>query len=246
MIEKDEHIYGLSAEYYDITGMELWRKKVPIIRRLCNAFPKNSGPVLDIGAGTGNASIEIAKYMPDISVIALEPSDEMRIAFASKIANSTDLCSRITIVPQGISSYSFPSKVSGAVCLGVVGHLSSEERKMLWQSLRDSLAKGAPLLVEILDEALMKESYGSILAFVSVGEQQYEVSVKQQSKPEDRFGEWLFIYKVYHGDKVIREIRTPMRWERLCADEIRKELNEAGFISNELTKSILIARVSKE
>lgn len=143
-------------------------------------FQKENGPVLDIGAGTGLFSMELAKYTEDLDIIALEPSKEMRIEFMAKLMQQGTLSSRITVVPESVMEYELPDTLSGVVCMGVIGHLNQGQREKLWRRLEKSLKKGTPVIIETLDKSLLKAEEGTRISAKSVGKYRYETYIKDK------------------------------------------------------------------
>ena len=98
--------------------------------------------MLDVGASTGIAARTIAELVPAADIVAVEPSPSLRVGLFARLAGDPDLRSRVTVLPGGALDVELPERISGAVAMNMIGHLSSEERAELWQRLAERLAGG--------------------------------------------------------------------------------------------------------
>jgi trans-aconitate methyltransferase len=221
--------YGASAEFYDLTSRDAWARKRPI---LLSAFDQVTGTVVDIGAGTGLMTQALAEKFPEIAIMAVEPSAGMRIALATRVAMA-GIGTRVSIVDGTVPGVELPAKLGGAVCCGVLGHLSPADRVTLWESLAERMAPGATVVVELMDETAPPPARLRI-AHTRVGELDYEV----WSSPA-RQG-WLLSYHVLQNGQSMRELDVPLTWDRIGADRLAEEA--AGFGCRRLAPDIYLLR----
>lgn len=246
MKEDTKYMYSDAVEYYDIAAYDMWKEKKMLYYKIFSLFQKENGPVLDIGAGTGLFSMELAKYTEDLDIIALEPSKEMRIAFMAKLMQQGTLSSRITVVPESVMEYELPDTLSGVVCMGVIGHLNQGQREKLWRRLEKSLKKGTPVIIETLDKSLLKAEEGTRISAKAVGKYRYETYIKDKKNAGGDLWKWNLQYKVLEDDKLVREVISPMEWEYHTVEELQKEISTYSFRCGKLSDTILIARKKQE
>ena len=70
--------YAVSAPVYDLLIASFRPGQVAALERLIPLVRAESGPVLDIGAGSGLNTVFVLERLPDVHVYALEPSTAMR------------------------------------------------------------------------------------------------------------------------------------------------------------------------
>ena len=68
---------------------------------------------------------DMANMICDKEIIALEPSAYMRTAFMARLMEHNEVKERISLLPIDVGKYSFRDKISGVMCMGVLGHLKS-------------------------------------------------------------------------------------------------------------------------
>lgn len=175
------------------------------------------------------------------SLIALEPSAYMRIAFMAKLMESKDKLSQITILPYSIEQYSFEEEISGILCMGVLGHLNMEERKHLWKILDDKLKKNVPILIEVLDPRFLEIKKGTRIAVAFQGRLRYETYVTDVKYSSGKRWEWLLTYRVSYGEKIINEVNSPMWWNYDRIEDILTELAQVNFRGIKLGETLLLA-----
>lgn len=105
-------------------------------------------PFLDVGAGTGRETIQIADELPSHKVVALEPDSSMRIALMARLSDRSDLHARVTVLPVRLEDVPTSYKFSGALLQGVAASLS--DMFAAWQAQATVLLPGAPVLVNHL------------------------------------------------------------------------------------------------
>lgn len=143
--------YDKAAELFplSITGPESIENEKMLRRELCN-MTFSPHPILDIGSGTGRTVIAIAESIPDVDILAIEPSDVMRAVLTHQVFHREDLRKRVTIISEPISNIELPEKLGAVVACGVIGHLDLSARKKLWNELIPRLPEGAPIFVELM------------------------------------------------------------------------------------------------
>lgn len=238
---KNVEIYGNSVEFYEIAALSQSMNIENILKKFSEMTKLNEGIILDIGAGTGKTTLEMAKLVPDKSLIALEPSAYMRIAFMAKLMESKDKLSQITILPYSIEQYSFEEEISGILCMGVLGHLNMEERKHLWKILDDKLKKNVPILIEVLDPRFLEIKKGTRIAVAFQGRLRYETYVTDVKYSSGKRWEWLLTYRVSYGEKIINEVNSPMWWNYDRIEDILTELAQVNFRGIKLGETLLLA-----
>lgn len=241
---KNDEIYGDIIEFYDIAAFSQPNITGNISVKFAEMTRVNTGVILDIGAGTGKMTVEMAKLVPDKEVIALEPSKYMRIAFMSRLMEHEEERRRITVLPWTTDQYDFEEEISGILCMGVLGHLKVKERQCLWEKLKNKLGLDVPVLVELLDPRFLNVEKGSRISVAIQGRLRYETYITDIKRIAERQWEWLLTYRVSCGEKIINVIESPMCWTYDSAENVLSELAQANFRGVKLSDTLLLARKS--
>lgn len=80
-----ENVYGETVEFYDLSALSQIGNKKIVLNKFADMVKDLDGIILDIGAGTGKTTIEMANMICDKEIIALEPSAYMRTAFMASV-----------------------------------------------------------------------------------------------------------------------------------------------------------------
>ena len=245
--EKEEEMYGDASEYYDLAEMETWNDRKLILKKIGKVFAGCTMPVLDIGAGTGKVSLELAEQLPDLELIAIEPAKAMRTAFLAKLAQAEPaIRSRITLLPMRIQDCPLPERIGGVLCAGVIGHLDREERLDLWNLLGRRMEKGAPMFLEILDQKLLEVNPGLTLSVSQLGQSRYETCVEARNRIDASTYEWTLAYRMFVQDTLVATERVKMKWYYQDISQLLAELEAYGFRGGKISETMLLVYKKEE
>ncbi len=239
---KNEEMYGESIEFYDIAALPHSNVNESILKKFARMTDMNEGVIVDIGAGTGRNIMELAKYTPTKELIALEPSKYMRISFMTRLVDNQEMQKKITLLPLSIEEYNFEEKISGILCMGVLGHLNENQRLYLWNTLEYNLQSNVPVLIEILDKRFLSMNKGKRISVSYQGRLRYESYINDIKKIDSNKWEWMIAYKVFDKDKLINRIESPMYWTYNSIEIILEELHDIHFRGVKLSESLLLAK----
>ncbi|XKK38859.1 class I SAM-dependent methyltransferase [Nocardiopsis sp. ARC36] len=106
-----------------------------------------TGPLVDVGAGSGLVTRQVAAAYPDCRVIAAEPAAGMRALLTGRVGDDPGLAQRVTVLPHAaerlLEPGVLPDRLCGVVICGVLGHLDPDLRRDLLRGLAERLAPGA-------------------------------------------------------------------------------------------------------
>jgi hypothetical protein len=91
--------YDLNADIYDATALAYWPHLQDGLRRLLATLPPSGATVVDVGAGTGLATVVLARSSPDSEAIAVEPSASLRVGLSARVVDDPDLQRRVPCCP---------------------------------------------------------------------------------------------------------------------------------------------------
>ena len=141
--------YAVTAGYYDaVASLQRSALDAQLLAALAGLEAKDL-PVLDIGAGTGLSTALIAKALPGVEILAVEPEPAMRAALMARVCSAPDLRSRVTILPMPLHAAPLPPVLSAAIGSACLVHFDPQERRELWELLRGHLVPGGRALFEI-------------------------------------------------------------------------------------------------
>lgn len=107
--------YAVTAQFYDALrdpAHEIIHTRIAAAlarRRL------GDHPLIDIGAGTGLTTLAVAKAVPHIEILALEPDPAMRPALMTRVAADPDLRRRVSILPTSVLDAPLSATISAAI-----------------------------------------------------------------------------------------------------------------------------------
>jgi SAM-dependent methyltransferase len=233
--------YEQVAEYYDLMAVERWRQLGPPLLAALAGVDPAAGPILDLGAGTGLVTAALADALPAATFVAVEPSRAMRTALLARLVTRGELPGRITVVPAAFGEAELPSRLGGAVALGMLGHLGHAERRALWGLLVDRLAPGAPAVVEIQPPARPLAVPRARFTRVRVGEHEYEGWAEAAPAGPDRL-RWTMTYRTLHGDRVVDERVAESVFLTLDPGAMADEARAAGLAADHGAEGLLLLR----
>ncbi|MGW4728221.1 Gfo/Idh/MocA family oxidoreductase [Streptomyces shenzhenensis] len=224
---EDTAPYTPSAEFFDLVAAEhTATASAPAIAALLADADLSTGPVVDIGAGTGLVTEAVARTRPDAEIVACEPAVGMRAVLTSRVFSDPDLRSRVTVTADAAPDLDLPDQVSVVLLCGVLGHLDADDRALLWRRLTRRLAPGGLVVVELMgfEEPLTLPE--TRLATATAGRQRYEWSFG--GAPDDAENGAMRLHstwRVYRDDatEAVREVHDSYRWAPFGLKDVEAE-----------------------
>lgn len=178
----------------------------------------------------------------DISgIIALEPSAYMRTAFMARLMEHNEVKERISLLPIDVGKYSFRDKISGVMCMGVLGHLKRDEQEKLLYKLDKNLNINVPILIELLEPKFLVAPVGSRISVATQGRLRYETYITDIKQVGMDQWTWRLTYKVFCGKNIVSTVDSLMSWNYQSVEKILNQLTKMHFRTAKLSETLLLA-----
>jgi len=210
------------AEFYEIVADRQAASSGPALAAALAAVDPSTGPVLEIGAGTGRVTEVIAAALPTAAIVAAEPSAVMRAVLTSRVAADEDLRRRVTVVDGAAPDLDLPEVISAAVVFGVAGHLDEPARVRLWSRLRHRLAPRGVIVVELMGVRQPREIPPALSLRDSIGRHDYEWWVSGTPGPGTLM-RFTTTWRVHRSGRLLREVSDTYDWYALDVDQLARE-----------------------
>ncbi|MES0837477.1 Gfo/Idh/MocA family oxidoreductase [Nocardiopsis tropica] len=218
--------YNEAAEFFDLGAREHTARTGPAVVACLSGIDPRTGPLVDVGAGSGLVTRQVAAAYPDCRVIAAEPAAGMRALLTGRVGDDPGLAQRVTVLPHAaerlLEPGVLPDRLCGVVICGVLGHLDPDLRRDLLRGLAERLAPGAPIVVELTGMREPMRMDPTLLRHAELGEQRYEWWMSGEPDGPDRMRldtEW----RVLRGGEPVREVREQYRWYTLELEQLARE-----------------------
>lgn len=202
-----EDRYAVTAPYYDLLAGSFWTTLGPALAAVLADVEPSSGPIVDLGAGTGRSTLVIAEAVHDGEVLALEPSPSMRAILLAHVALRPALHDRVTVLDSDVAGFSWPSTVSAVVACNMVGHLDAETRAGLWRAVADHLAPQGLAIIGLQAPSRPERLDRSEMTTIDVGRSRY-VGEASAEPTGERSMRWTMYYRTIRDGLSSRRSRT--------------------------------------
>ena len=237
-----ENVYGETVEFYDLSALSQIGNKKIVLNKFADMVKDLDGIILDIGAGTGKTTIEMANMICDKEIIALEPSAYMRTAFMARLMEHNEVKERISLLPIDVGKYSFRDKISGVMCMGVLGHLKRDEQEKLLYKLDKNLNINVPILIELLEPKFLVAPVGSRISVATQGRLRYETYITDIKQGGDGSMDMeIDLIKVFVGKNIVSTVDSLMSWNYQSVEKILNQLTKMHFRTAKLSETLLLA-----
>ncbi|WP_217131333.1 Gfo/Idh/MocA family oxidoreductase [Streptomyces sp. AC558_RSS880] len=214
--------YTQPAEFFDLGAREHTDRTGPAVVASLAGIDPTAGPLLDIGAGSGLVTRQMAAAYPDCRIVAAEPSPGMRAILTSRLAEDPGIGERVTVLPDAANDLVLPDRICGAVACGMLGHLDPDRRRALLRDLADRLAPGAPLVVELMGLYTPVSMPATRLRQAALGGLRYEWWMAGEPAGEELM-RLETTWRVFDGTRMVREVRDAYHWHTVTLDRIAEE-----------------------
>ncbi|MBN3931211.1 class I SAM-dependent methyltransferase [Streptomyces verrucosisporus] len=222
--------YAASAPYIDPLIAGFWHGTAPALTAELKSLSTLSGPVADLGAGSGRGVRAVASALPGVSVLAVEPSPAMRTALLARLVDDPVLRTTVTVIAADAQTYDFPRSPRAVLAMNMLGHLAPEQRRRLWAKIAWCLEPGGALLVNNqrphTPVAVPRAAGGTF----RVGEQDYEGWIQAEPSGAERLT-WRMTYRTLHEGRCVSETTADYEWWTVTDDELRAEWAEHHLTS---------------
>jgi len=214
--------YAVTAEFYDLLQADEFGRLAERLTRRWLGTPQFG--VLDVGAGTGLATVLLAEKSA-VVVHAVEPSGPMRAVLLSRLAGTPHLLPRIRVHAAGVQDVGLRAEADFAWCVNTMACLDREERAAGLAAIRAALVPGGRLVVQRPPHRVEQPWE---LPSRRLGDELYAGRVTCAEAGPGR-AQWRFTYRVTCGDTLVREARESFDVYLAEPWEFDGELRAAGF-----------------
>ena len=233
--------YGVTAQFYDCMAADQHALADRLIADALRTIGPLSGPLVDIGAGTGLSTQLIATTLPGSRILAVEPDSCMRAALMTRIWSNVDLRSRVTIFGDSVFKAPLPNRISGAVFSASIVHFSPSERQTLWSILSERLAEDGRIIVEILAPTASDQPE-RLMTRARVGDLDYEGFASAERVDHER-QRWRMTYRISQDCVETQRLQTEFVCWALSAEALLNETSAFG-LTGEINGAIVSLRHS--
>lgn len=230
--------YIESGEFYELLSEDEWLlRKKSIIDEL-RTLPKNSGPVIDVGAGTGKGLEIINQVLPRAEIIAIEPNPVMRIGLMTRIMSKRSLREMTTIFPGTFQNFTLPKKLSAVFMFGMIGYFDENSRMKIWKDLSKRLDRDGLIFIDTM--MISKPEAVSLTRVVQkkIGSQFYEIWMCGDVIDEN-LERWTITHIIKQDDKEIKKFSISYGWYAFGLEKIEEEAKEFGLTFKKLSDTAL-------
>lgn len=221
--------YAEAAEFYDIAGRPYWRPRAATVTAALAGAAATGRPVVDIGAGTGLLIEMIGTALPEVPLIAVEPSAAMRAALASRLLANPTLAHRVTILPTTVQEAELPEQLGGVVACGMLGYLSPAQRVELWQLLAERLAPEANAVVDAVPFPATRTVRPIRVGAARFGAREHEIWLGSRPAEAPGMIELTTLCRIRCDDRIVRESVSVQTWFAVDMTTIVAETARAGL-----------------
>ncbi|MCI2419481.1 class I SAM-dependent methyltransferase [Saccharopolyspora sp. K220] len=224
-----------SAKFYDQTAEHVavlinaaWDGLGPALSSAMTGLDTTTGPIVDVGAGTGAGTAVLAQALPGAEILAVEPHPALRTALLARIAANSDLTARVTVLDTDVLSAALPERIAALVAMNVIGHLPPPDRRTLWAVLADKLAPSGRAVLNLYPPTKPETVPAAPMAEVRVGRRHYLGTAAAEPAGVDAIT-WRMTYQVREDDQTVTEFTAADHWYVFTPEQLVAELAEHGL-----------------
>ncbi len=234
--------YATIAEFADLLAGDLWETVELVLLDVLAGLEPTSGPLVDVGAGTGVGLAAVHRAAPGLRVVAVEPSPAMRVALHARLVDAPELLAATTVVPTQLAQANLPDRAAAVLAVGVLGHLDDAERTKLWRYVSTSLRPGAPCVV-----SLVAPSRPAAIPSLRVGERQVGRNLVEgwtSAEPiDERSIAWTQRFRIADPNGLtLREANATVAWRCDGVDDLRAEIAPHSLELTEHEGGVVVVR----
>jgi SAM-dependent methyltransferase len=189
-------------------------------------YARQSGEMLDVGAGTGRIAIPLAER--GVHVVCVEPSPAMRLQFEKKLVRRPDLSSRIEIIGSDARSFQLARSFPAAFLSGTFDHfLDDAERLASLENIGQHLTPGGILVFDVF-LGLMKDSALSPAGVAISGSREYRRFVGGRVRP-DHTKETILVFEEHLNGELVDRIEERSLVGLIDRDGVHRLLRATEF-----------------
>ena len=159
----------------------------------------------------------------------------------SRLMEHNEVKERISLLPIDVGKYSFRDKISGVMCMGVLGHLKRDEQEKLLYKLDKNLNINVPILIELLEPKFLVAPVGSRISVATQGRLRYETYITDIKQVGMDQWTWRLTYKVFCGKNIVSTVDSLMSWNYQSVEKILNQLTKMHFRTAKLSETLLLA-----
>lgn len=232
--------YDDNVFLYEVSAVEHWKTRGPILGRMLAANCPEASEVLDVGSGTGLATLVASQILERASFVAVEPSDAMRAALAARIAES-GLDGRVTIVQDIEHVAKTQVDIDALLAFGVLGHMDQDERAIFWDVVRNMLVPGGVVAVELMGVEAPTYVANRLAGRRQIGSRVYESWIAGEPLADDEMA-WTMTYRVFEGRKLVEQSAVKRFWHTFGEKRLLAEAGGGFSCTKENESMYLLVR----
>ena len=190
----------------------------------------DGGVVVDMASGVGSALPMLRRLGAD-QLFAVEPSAAMRVGLMTTVASDEALMRTTTVVaaPMPDAVATLPDEWSAAVMLNALGHLSDDERAVLFEAVGQRLRRGGRFVVTLQPPDHVTSVAWADFGTVHVGE--HRLSTRGQAEPLDESRVlWTMEWSLTNEEGSLIDRRTAhYPWRVLSRAQLTEEADTCGL-----------------
>lgn len=159
----------------------------------------------------------------------------------ARLMEHNEVKERISLLPIDVGKYSFRDKISGVMCMGVLGHLKRDEQEKLLYKLDKNLNINVPILIELLEPKFLVAPVGSRISVATQGRLRYETYITDIKQVGMDQWTWKLTYKVFCGKNIVSTVDSLMSWNYQSVEKILNQLTKMHFRTAKLSETLLLA-----
>lgn len=225
--------YAATAAAYDLFSTPARAGQVAALEELLPSLQPEHGPILDIGAGSGNNTVFVLERLASASVCALEPSRAMRALILSKLVARPEWFDRVTVRPESFFDATLPERVGGAILLGVIGHFDSGERAAVLAELARRLPPEGAVLLDLQDLPIPVEVPAYVFTAATIGALTYRCIAEARPVGGERM-HWRMTYLTLEDECVLCEDVVDYEYHHPSPETLTAEAESAGMRAKQL------------